>query len=266
MALSRRLKMILGLSAGIVALLAVAGGAAWYFVLRDDPPPKVTLAEAVGSLSSATPAASSTAASAATTPSASSTASPSNTTTGGGTSGSPGLSGTWTVDSSQANFLGYRVVEELARIGANTAVGRTSGVTGQVTIDGTNATAATITADMTKLKSDNNMRDGQLRNQAIEYSKFPTATFVLGAPVALPGGLADGQQAQVTLNGKLTLHGVTKDVSMPAEAQVKNGLLVVVGSIDIKFSDYSISKPNGASVLSIEDHGTMELQLFLKKG
>jgi hypothetical protein len=40
---------------------------------------------------------------------------------------------------------------------------------------------------------------------------------------------------------------------------------VVVGSIDIKFSDYSISKPNGASVLSIEDHGTMELQLILKK-
>jgi polyisoprenoid-binding protein YceI len=67
------------------------------------------------------------------------------------------------------------------------------------------------------------------------------------------------------LIGKLTLHGVTKDVSIPAQAQLKSGLLVVVGSIDIKFSDYSISKPNGASVVSIDDHGTMELQLFLKK-
>ena len=30
-------------------------------------------------------------------------------------------------------------------------------------------------------------------------------------------------------------------------------------------SDYQISQPNGASVLSIEDHGVMELQLFLKR-
>lgn len=256
--MSKSLK-VLGISAAALAVVAIAGGALWYFVLRDDPPAKVSLAEAVGSLSSATPAPSATTSG---TPTASDTAAA---TTSSGGEASTGLSGTWAPDTSQANFVGYRVVEELARIGANTAVGRTSGVTGQVTIAGASVTAATITADMTKLKSDNNLRDGQLRNQAIEYQKFPTATFTLSAPVTLPDNLANGQQARVTLNGKLTLHGVTKDVAVPAEAQLTNGHLVVVGSIDVKFSDYSISKPNGASVLSIEDHGTMELQLFLKK-
>ena len=53
--------------------------------------------------------------------------------------------------------------------------------------------------------------------------------------------------------------------AIPAQAQMKSGFLVVVGSLEIKFADYSISQPNGASVLSTDDHGTMELQLFLKK-
>ena len=256
-----RLKAILGISAAIVAVLVIAGGAAWYFVLRDDPPPKVTLADAVSSISTTTPGVTTSSSSA--TPPASSTSPAA--TSPGGSSTSTGLGGTWTPDSSQANFVGYRVVEQLARVGANTAVGRTSGVTGQVTIDGASVTAATITADMTKLRSDNDQRDGQLRNQAIEYQKYPTATFVLGGPIALPDSVSAGQQTAVSLVGKLTLHGVTKDVTIPAQVQLKNNLLVIVGSIDIKFADYSINKPNGFSVVSIEDHGAMELQLFLKK-
>ena len=106
----------------------------------------------------------------------------------------------------------------------------------------------------------------QLRNQAIEYSKFPTSTFEVTEAMPLPDGLASGQAVKTTLKGKLTLHGVTKDVQVPVEAQLKDGLLVVVGNIDIKFADYAINKPQGASVLSIEDHGIMELQLILKKG
>jgi hypothetical protein len=54
-------------------------------------------------------------------------------------------------------------------------------------------------------------------------------------------------------------------VTLPVQAQLKDGLLVVVGSLKVTFSDYSISKPQGASVLSIEDTGIMELQLILKK-
>jgi polyisoprenoid-binding protein YceI len=240
---------------GVVAVLAVAGGALWYFVLRDDAPPKVSLAGAVSSLTTPT-------AGAGTTASAGSPAA----TSSSGSASSTGLSGTWVPDTTQQTFLGYRVNEQLATIGVNTAVGRTKVITGQVVIDGNTVKSATITADLTKLASDNNQRDGQLRSQAIQTQKFPTATFELSTPITLPDGVASGDQFTTALVGKLTLHGVTKDVLIPAQAQLKSGLLVVVGSINILFSDYSISKPNGASVLSIDDHGTMELQLFLKKG
>ena len=237
-------------AAGLAAVFVVAGVALWYFVLRDDAPPEVSLAGAVDSL---------------TTPTASASVAPATAAPNGASTNSDGISGTWVPDTTQQTFLGYRVNEQLARIGVNTAVGRTSKIAGQVVIDGNTLKSATIEADLTQLKSDNNLRDGQLRTQAIETNKFPKATFVLSDPITLPDSLAAGDAFNTTLKGKLTLHGVTKDVEIPAQAQLKSGLLVVVGSIDIQFSDYSISKPNGAAVLSIDDHGSMELQLFLKK-
>jgi polyisoprenoid-binding protein YceI len=243
----------------MIAVLGVLGFAAWWFIFRDDAPPKVSLAGALDSITATTATtAPGNDPSSGSTPGAAATSSTASATTGD-------LSGTWVPDTSQNGFVGYRVVEQLVRIGANTAVGRTSGVTGQVVIAGNTVQSATITADMTKLQSDNNQRDGQLRNQAIQTSRFPTSQFVLSNPVTIPDGLPQGQSVEVTLVGTLTLHGVTKAVSIPAQAKLSNGLLVVVGSIDIKFSDYQISQPNGASVLSIEDHGTMELQLFLKR-
>jgi hypothetical protein len=40
--------------------------------------------------------------------------------------------------------------------------------------------------------------------------------------------------------------------------------VTVVGSIDIVFADYAIEQPTSFAVLSIEDHGTMELQLHFR--
>ena len=45
----------------------------------------------------------------------------------------------------------------------------------------------------------------------------------------------------------------------------KEGVIVVVGQVPIKFADYSISKPTSARVASIEDNGIMEVQLFFKR-
>ena len=243
-----RTRLVIGIVAAL-AVIGVAGGAFWYLVLRDDAPAEVSLADAVGSLATKTTQAAPTSASGTSTTSSPTTAS------GGATTG---VAGAWAPDTTQQNFLGYRVNEELARIGFQTAVGRTSAVTGSVVIDGSTVTSATIEADLTKLKSDSNMRDGQLRNQAIETSRFPRATFVLGEKVTLPASLAEGQPFDTTLKGKLTLHGVTKDVEIPVKGQLQSSLLVVVGSTTIQFADYQVSKPNGASVLSIEDHGIME--------
>jgi polyisoprenoid-binding protein YceI len=186
--------------------------------------------------------------------------------------GSGGVDGTWNVDTSigtftgvddtSGNFVGYRVQEQLAGIGANTAVGRTPMVTGSLTIAGTKVTAVDITADLTALQSDDNNRDNQLRNNGIQFSQFPTATFKLTSPIDLGAIPADGKEISVTASGQLTLHGVTKDVQIALKAKLSGSTIVASGSLPIAFADYSIAKPNSFKVLSIDDNGTMELQLF----
>ena len=182
---------------------------------------------------------------------------------------SGGLEGTWNVDTtigsfadSSDSFVGYRVQEQLASIGANIAVGRTPGVTGTLTIAGGKLTAVAITADLTALQSDDAHRDGQLVRGGIETGAFPTATFKLTAPVDLGATPTDGHEIDAMATGELTLHGVTKTVQIPLEAKLSGSVIEVVGALPIAFSDYQIQKPSSFSVLSIADSGTLELQLF----
>ena len=72
---------------------------------------------------------------------------------------------------------------------------------GRSPLTGTTITAADFTADLTTLVSDESRRDGQLRNQALETSQFPTATFTLTKPVELGSIPAEGQAVDVTATG-----------------------------------------------------------------
>ena len=256
--------LLVGLAAVLIALLAGGAMGFSYLFLREPAP------AAVG-LSTASPTPSAATASATTDPSADPGASAtpaggSSTTTG------DGLDGTWNVDASigsfsdfSGSFVGYRVEEELANVGAATAVGRTPDVTGSLTLAGTQITAVEMSADLSTLQSDKSQRDGQLHRQALETDQFPTATFSLTQPIDLGSVPADGQVIQATATGDLTIHGVTKRVQIPVEARVAGDVVTLTGSIDVLFADYGISQPNSFLVLSIADHGTMEFQLQFTK-
>ena len=58
---------------------------------------------------------------------------------------------------------------------------------------------------------------------------------------------------------------MTKTVTIPLQARLVNGTVVIVGSMPITFADYGVSVPSSAIVLSVKNNGTLELQLFLKK-
>ena len=182
-----------------------------------------------------------------------------------------GIDGTWAVDRSVGSFsdfssswVGYRVDETLAGNRANTAVGRTPDVTGTLTLDGTKITAVDVAADLTTLQSDDQRRDRQLGEQGIQTGQFPQATFKLTSPIDLGSAPANGQTMTATATGELTLHGVTKTVQVPIQAQLSGDVVTVVGSIPIAFADYSIQPPTSFAILSVEDHGTMELQLHFR--
>jgi polyisoprenoid-binding protein YceI len=136
-------------------------------------------------------------------------------------------------------------------------------VSGNVTIEGMTVTAAEITADLSTLKSDDDRRDSQLHRQALETDRFPTATFSLTEPIELPAAAAQGAAVNVTASGDLRLHGVTESVQIPLQARLETDRVVLIGSLDITFADYGIEKPNSFMVLSVDDHGVLELQILL---
>ena len=178
------------------------------------------------------------------------------------------IPGTWSIAAD--SIVGYRVRERLASLSADSdAVGRTNSITGSATIASSGGaltvTAAEFSVDMTSIKSDRQMRDNRLRNDGIQTDSFPTSTFKLMTPVALPSGALTGTAVDVTLNGDLTLHGVTKTVDIPAKAQVNGSQIQVLGTLSFPFSDYSINAPNIGGFVAVQDHGTLEFQVNLAK-
>lgn len=244
---NRRIAII---AVALVAVVAVGGVALYSTFLAGDNVPQLGLD---------TPAPSATAAA----PSASSGAP----TSGPGAAGTGDLAGPWTVASGVA---GYRVRETFLQQNADSdAVGRTESVTGTFTVDGEpgalRLVSTQITVDLTTLTSDKDRRDEQLRGRGIQSDSFPTATFDLATPVALPTNLLSGD---VTLNlpGKLTLHGVIKDVTIAAQARLEaDGTVVVAGSLPILFADYGIEAPNVAGIIAVQDNGAMEFRVVFAK-
>ncbi len=94
------------------------------------------------------------------------------------------------------------------------AVGRTSAVTGSVTLKRQGekivASDARFTADLTQLQSDESRRDNRMRTIGIETDRFPSATFVSAPPIELPSTALSGALTKVQAPGDLTIHGVTK--------------------------------------------------------
>ncbi len=163
------------------------------------------------------------------------------------------------------SFVGYRVKEVLAGLGGNVAVGRSSEVAASFAFDGRNLSNLDVSVNLQALKSDDARRDAQLRTQAIESERFPSARFVFAGPTNIGGVPAEGEEAHVILVGDLTLHGVTRPVTAHIYGARKGELTVVVGTTEVLFSDFGIKPPQSIVVASVEDHATVEFQLIFKK-
>jgi polyisoprenoid-binding protein YceI len=233
--------LIVAAIAGVAVLALIGAGGYIYFFsgLRTSP--------ATLGLSSATPSA-----------------------TAGSTS-STGLTGTWNI--ATGSLVGYRVQELF--VGASSkhlAVARTSNVGGNLSVSGdTNGyqiSAITVTANLTSLHSvdqvagrDVSQRDGVVSRQ-LSVQQFPNAMFA--ATSASVSGAVTSAPVDVTVPGKLTIHGVTKDVTLTAKAQLVGDKVEIAGTLTINMTDYGVSPPQ-APFVTVDPTATIEFDLFLNK-
>jgi polyisoprenoid-binding protein YceI len=171
------------------------------------------------------------------------------------------LSGDWQVGAS--SFAGYRVKEVLNGVDV-TVTGRTKKVTGSLTVQGLTLTAATVTVDVASIATDEQARDAYFRSTALETDKFPKATFVLTQPVAATGTPEAGKAQTLEATGDLTLHGVTKQVTIDLQIALDGDGGQLSGSIPITFADFGVDAPS-LGFVTVEKTGSVEFLLNVEK-
>ncbi|HEV2759792.1 MAG TPA: YceI family protein [Acidimicrobiales bacterium] len=173
--------------------------------------------------------------------------------------------GVWSVG--QGSVAGYRVREKLLRLPAsNDAVGRSSAVTGAFHLGAEGSVLRVekgmrIDVDVSKLKSDEDRRDDHLRTMGLETDLHPTASFVSTSDIVLPADVVAGGRASLMVVGDLTVHGVTRPVSLPLQAQHVDGRIEVVGTLSFRWDYFEMKQPN-LSYVTVEADPTLEFQVF----
>jgi polyisoprenoid-binding protein YceI len=176
-----------------------------------------------------------------------------------GATGPATIDGAWSVRP-DGSFVGYRISERFVGGLADVdAVGRTSAVTGGFRIGDAAVTDLAIEADLTALASDKAARDAYLARNALETGTYPTARFVVDGPIRLPGR-PRGTQVGLRLDGRLTLHGVTRPFTIPVKARWSGGTIDVIGTAPITLADFGISTPR-TPVVTVAERGSVEVQL-----
>ena len=168
-------------------------------------------------------------------------------------------SGSFSFEEASGSFVGFRVKEELVKIGDITAVGRTEQVEGELSIQNGQLVSVSISADLSAIVTNDSRRDNAARN-AMNVKENPIASFVLDQPVDLPE--TDGSQIALQAEGQLTVNGISKAVIFELEAEAVARSIVVVGQTEVIFADYDIAVPSASIVVSAEDHGVVEFQLL----
>lgn len=152
----------------------------------------------------------------------------------------------------QAQFISDAPFEKI--------VGLSSGLDATVVVNTNDITKnpmGKVKVPISNIKTGIDLRDEHLRSEMwLNADKYPYAEFQLtGIKNSSTNKLADGKKVNATLIGKFNVHGVTKDVEVPAsltyykesektKAREKGNLLIASADFTIKLSDYGVQIPS----------------------
>jgi len=123
---------------------------------------------------------------------------------------------------------------------------------------------AKLLTNMDALMSDFERKEfhTSLRGPILETDKFPTIKFT---SVSLDNVQKSGDKRSFTINGDLTLHGVTKRVAFPVNATLSEKELRATGEAKLKQSDFGV-KPfeKGMGLIKVGDELKVSFSIIAK--
>ncbi|MEO8910039.1 MAG: YceI family protein [Gemmatimonadaceae bacterium] len=161
----------------------------------------------------------------------------------------------------------YRVRERLmGHDFPNDAVGETKSLTGAIEFDANGKVipaSSKFTLDAATFVSDQNRRDGYVRNRVLEADEYPSIvvvpTDVRGVKLPLP----TSGTLPIEMTGNLTVHGVTRPTTWKGSATFTNGGVTGSAATMFTFNDIQMEQPHVPVLLSVADTIRLEMDFNL---
>jgi polyisoprenoid-binding protein YceI len=130
---------------------------------------------------------------------------------------------------------------------------------GTVQVNGSQIVGGTVVVDMNSIKVED-LKDAEYNGKLVGHlkaddffgtEKFPTSTLVITKVTPIKGAAANANN--VTITGNLTIKGVTKPITFPAKAGVKDGVAAASGTATIDRTQFGIQYGSKSFFDSIGD-------------
>lgn len=164
-------------------------------------------------------------------------------------------------DGTEARF----VITEVLMGQDKTVVGKTAGVTGEITVDPATPASAQIgeiRVDASSLKTDDDRRNRQLRNNILKSgtAQYQYVVFKPTGITGMPESVTVGTPITFQVTGDLTILDKTAPVTFdmtvtPESTDVLKGS----GKATVRYADFGISIPNVPFVANVGDNVQLEL-------
>jgi polyisoprenoid-binding protein YceI len=151
----------------------------------------------------------------------------------------------------------------------NTAIGVTHTVSGDITADLTtpsNTTIGPITIDLSTFVSDSGQRDRYIKNNFLESSKYPTATFVTKTVTGMPASYTDGQSYTFQISGDLTVHNTTQPVTFDVTAKLTGNTLSGEATAQVLMSQFGVGPISLLGILQTQDQVKLTIDFVARPG
>lgn len=151
------------------------------------------------------------------------------------------LAGGWRSESAGAGLVSFRIQAEASDVTFKAtsrlmnAEGRFHNMSGEIVVDPADITTARVAlrVEAPSIDTGIGMRDNHLRSEDfLDARQFPLLTFESTRVEAI------GRRANVF--GRLTIHGVTREIAVPVDVDVSATALVAGGEFVINRRDYGI--------------------------
>jgi polyisoprenoid-binding protein YceI len=150
----------------------------------------------------------------------------------------------------------------------NTAIGKTSQITGQLSLDLANpadSASGDFTVDISTLTTDSSRRDNAIRRQWLESSRYPQAKFTINQITDFPANPQEGQAVQFKLAGDLSIRETTKPITWDVTATLNGDQLTGTATTFLMMADWGVTPPDIAGILKVKDGVTLTMNFTLQK-